>query len=315
MKLKTKNNLKRNLLITQVSIYLFIILHSISWHVFGLHWITKLCPTAFAEHLGDLEFNFNVVFWILIFISTLFWGRAFCAWGCMFGAFQDFISRLITKLKMKPIRNKFGIWLLGFAILIQLLPTFFKNKISWPTLFWFAILIIFIGLIIFRITEKEFGFNNLFKLPKYIQLASYLGGIVSMWIVLNIFQKGFSLAFDKYGILDEYNKTSGIIFVIGTVSLTSAGLLVEKRFFCKYLCPYGLLLRFSSLIPFSKRYKIKATEAQCTECTKCNKECLMDIKPMEEIVKYGEIKNPECINCLQCVTSCPKTVLDFTNNR
>jgi polyferredoxin len=313
MKLKTKNNLKRNLLITQVSIYLFIILHSISWHVFGLHWITKLCPANFAERLGSLEFNFTVLFWFLVFISTLFVGRAFCAWGCMFGAYQDFVSRVYTKLKIKPIKNKVGLWLLGILLSIFTIPVILVNEIAWPTYFWFIVLVVLIGLIVWFFVEKDLKIKNLFKLPKYIQVVNYLGGIVSLWIILNIFQKGFSFAFEKYGILDEYKTARGIIFASLTLSLTAIGILVEKRFFCKYLCPYGLLVRFISSIPFSKRYKIRATDTKCTECTKCNKECLMDIKPMEEIVKYKEIKNPECINCLQCIASCPKGVIKFTN--
>ena len=97
MDLGTKNKLTKSLLITQISIYVFIIIHSISWHVFGLHFLTKLCPGRFGDHLGNLEFNFNVAFWTLIFISTLFVGRAFCAWGCMFGAFPGLCFACIYK--------------------------------------------------------------------------------------------------------------------------------------------------------------------------------------------------------------------------
>lgn len=99
MKTKTRRNLSRYLLITQASIYIFIALHAVLWYVFGIHVLTKLCPFLFAEQIGRLELNFAILFWVLVLISTLFVGRAFCAWGCMFGAFQDFSHRL------KPITS------------------------------------------------------------------------------------------------------------------------------------------------------------------------------------------------------------------
>ena len=40
----------------------------------------------------------------------------------------------------------------------------------------------------------------------------------------------------------------------------------------------------------------------------------MGLNPMEEIIKEGVVKNPECINCLACVSTCPENVIDFTAN-
>ncbi len=311
--MKKISNLKRNLIITQGFIYVFIIIHSILWHVFNIHWLTKLCPSKLAEHVGSLEFNFTVLFWILVFISTLFVGRAFCAWGCMFGAYQDFILRLFNKIKIKPLKNKFGIWSMRIIILIYILGTLFSINITWPTFYWFLAFVVIVGFIIWIIVEKKGTVKNLFLLPKYLWLVQFLGSIVAMWIVLNVFQKGITTAFDKYGVLDDFQTLGKIIIVITTLVLVAFGLAVEKRFFCKYLCAYGTLLRFLSAIPFSKRYKVKITSIKCTECKKCDKECLMDIKPMEEIIKHGEVKNPECINCLQCVAVCPAGAIKFSN--
>jgi len=67
---KVKRNLSSALLITQISIYAFIILHAIVWHVFGIHVLSKLCPFVFGDQVGNLEFNWVIVFWIPVFGSA-----------------------------------------------------------------------------------------------------------------------------------------------------------------------------------------------------------------------------------------------------
>jgi polyferredoxin len=312
MNQKRNNNLKRNLIITQTSIYVFIVLHSISWHVFGLHFLPKLCPSGFGNSLGKLELNFNVLFWSLVFISTLFVNRAFCAWGCMFGAYQDFITRLFKKLKIKQTKKNTGLWVLGIIIIVYSVPSILMRKeYSWPTVFWFFVIISIAGFFIWKITEKEITTKNIFKLSKYIHLVQYLGLIVSMWISLNVFQKGIYFAIGDEGVLNKYMSVNGIIIAIITLALVAWGSVVERRFFCKYICPYGMLLKLTSRIPFLVKYKVISTENACNKCGKCNQECLMVLKPMDEILKFGEVKNPECINCLQCVAVCPKKAINF----
>ena len=51
------------------------------------------------------------------------------------------------------------------------------------------------------LVEKKASRQNLVKLPKYVWLGRYLGGIVVAWITLNVFQTGIKFAFDKYGTL------------------------------------------------------------------------------------------------------------------
>jgi polyferredoxin len=300
-------------LITQLSIYAFIIIHSIAWYVFGWHYLTKLCPGKFALHVGNLELNFNVLFWGLIFISTLFVGRAFCGWGCMWGAYQDFVSRAFMKLKIQGIKGKSGPWILGFLIIFSGLPFLTEGTPPWPAMFWFLVLVIISGLGLWWAIERKSPKKNINTVPRYILLVQFLGGIVSSWILLNVFQKGFSFAFDKYGVLDDYRSLVGILFVVLGFGLTIVGVAVEKRFFCKHVCPYGLLLRFLSAIPFSKRRRVRITGEQCSRCAQCNKSCPMGIDTMEEINTFGMVKSPECINCLRCVAKCPKYTLDFVD--
>ncbi len=309
-----KSELTRYLLITQISIYAFIVLHSIAWHVFGFHGLTKLCPFALREQMAGLEFNLNIVFWFLIFCSTLFLGRAFCAWGCMFGAYQDFVARLAKKLKIKPLKSNAGEWLIRVLVTLIITAYVVFNQMYWPTLFWFSAAIILIGLILWILVERRPTKEKLVTFPKYVFLGWYLGGIVAMWIVLNVFQKGVSVVFDKYEILDSSLAIWN--FLIFIMILVAVGVLTgTKRMFCRYLCPVGLILRFTSAIPFPAKYRVRSTGEICIKCGKCDKECFMGLNPMEEISKEGVVKNPNCINCLACVSTCPRNVIGFAATR
>lgn len=310
MNVKTKKNLGRNLLITQIFIYAFITVHSVLWYVFHIHVLTKLCPFVFGEQIGSLEFNFAMIFWVLVFISTLFLGRAFCAWGCMFGAFQDFASRLSKKLKIKPLETRKGKWLFRFVVLAALLGYLLTTKNYWPTLFWFTALVVTVGFLTWLLLGRKSVDKSLNTLPKYILLVQYLGGIIALWISLSVFQKGITFVFDKYELFSA-NELPAQIALATFIAFCIA--FVEKRVFCKYLCPIGMLLRLTSAIPFPKKFKVRATSEKCIQCGKCNKECLMGIDPMGEINRHQEVKDPNCINCLQCVASCPKNAIDFSS--
>jgi polyferredoxin len=297
------------LLITQISIFGFIILHAILWYVFGIHVLTKLCPFVFAEQVGRLEFNVTIIFWLAIFISTLFVGRAFCAWGCMFGAIQDFMGRLARALNLTPRASRAGKWVLVFVVVIVALAYVFGNKHYWPSMFWFIVMILFAGVALWLIIEKRTSFRTVLTLPKYVLLAQLLGGVGALWISLEIFQKGISLVFNKYSVFYNERWPVQAVFAALIAAAVTTG---KKRPFCRYLCPIGLSLRFLSAIPSRKRSKvIRSDDAECSRCGLCDKECLMGINPMEEINSTGAVSSPECINCLQCVSKCPRNALDF----
>jgi polyferredoxin len=229
----------------------------------------------------------------------------------MWGAYQDFVARLFSKLKIQGIKGKAGVWILGTLIILSGLPFLSEGTPPWPTMFWFLVLIVIAGLTLWWAIERKSSKRNINTIPRYILLVQFLGGIVSSWILLNAFQKGVSFVFDKYGVLDDYRSIVGMLFVIFGFGLTIVGVAVEKRFFCKHVCPYGLLLRFLSALPFSKRRKVRITGEPCIKCAQCNKNCPMGLNPMEEINDHGVVNSPECINCLRCVAKCPKYTLDF----
>ncbi len=88
--------------------------------------------------------------------------------------------------------------------------------------------------------------------------------------------------------------STGLI-VIGVLVL---GSILVKNFWCRYLCPYGALLGFASLL---SPLRIRRTPSACIDCGKCAKACPATL-PVDKLVT---IKSAECTGCMECVAICP----------
>ncbi|HDY89474.1 MAG TPA: 4Fe-4S dicluster domain-containing protein [bacterium] len=73
---------------------------------------------------------------------------------------------------------------------------------------------------------------------------------------------------------------------------------VFNNFWCRYLCPYGALLGFMSII---SPFKITRNIETCTNCKKCTKVCPEFIKVHNNKRVYSD----ECMACMACVEACP----------
>jgi len=85
------------------------------------------------------------------------------------------------------------------------------------------------------------------------------------------------------------------LIVIGFLVL---GSVLVKNFWCRYLCPYGALLGFASLL---SPLRIRRNPSACIDCGKCNKACPANL-PVDKLII---IKSAECTGCLECVAVCP----------
>ncbi|HEV1994948.1 MAG TPA: 4Fe-4S binding protein [Candidatus Acidoferrum sp.] len=90
---------------------------------------------------------------------------------------------------------------------------------------------------------------------------------------------------------------------LGETGLIVVGILVlasvfVQNFWCRYLCSYGALLGFASLLSL---VRIRREPEPCIDCGKCAKVCPSSL-PVDRLVT---IKSAECTGCLECVAICP----------
>ncbi|HWR16336.1 MAG TPA: 4Fe-4S binding protein [Terriglobales bacterium] len=85
------------------------------------------------------------------------------------------------------------------------------------------------------------------------------------------------------------------LIVIGVLVLLSV---VIQNFWCRYLCPYGALMGFASLL---SPLRIRRNPETCIDCAKCAKACPSQL-PVDKLIT---IKSAECTACMECVAVCP----------
>jgi ferredoxin-type protein NapH len=98
---------------------------------------------------------------------------------------------------------------------------------------------------------------------------------------------------------------SGVaVYYLAAIAL--ALILHDQRAFCKYLCPTGFILRWTSRPAL---LHVSARVEACNDCDACTNECPMDI-PVAARVKMGtRIGKGDCILCQRCVETCPTGAL------
>jgi polyferredoxin len=132
---------------------------------------------------------------------------------------------------------------------------------------------------------------------KYLLLAFFVWAISSMSAEAIA---GFMQS--DYGVVAGVKMLNFFRF-LGEAGLVVLGILVlvsvfVRNFWCRYLCPYGALLGFASLL---SPLRVRREPEPCIDCAKCAKVCPSSL-PVDLLIT---IKSAECTGCLECVAICP----------
>lgn len=102
----------------------------------------------------------------------------------------------------------------------------------------------------------------------------------------------------------ELRNTIGALFNLKMTILlfTMIGCVFVYRFFCKALCPLGVIYGLLNKISF---YHLEINKGQCVNCGQCRNLCKMDVNPVESP------NSVECIRCGACAGSCPAKAIDI----
>jgi len=222
---------------------------------------------------------------------TLILGRFFCGWFCPLGTLLDLSRPLLApakKTKPVPNRRSWKYYLLAFILITAVLGL--------PVVGYFDPFSLLVrGMAVAVDPFFNYTIASFFDLL-YRQGPSWLSGLSEPVYtffkdsLLPYGQKFFTLSFLSFLILLS-------IFALERL---------ERRFWCKNLCPLGGLLSLLSRISWLRGH-IRPT---CRTCRVCTQICRMEAIDPDEGVAPGD-----CNLCLDCLDRCPDHSIAFLFNR
>jgi len=224
---------------------------------------------------------------------TLIVGRFFCGWVCPLGAILDFTGWILGRRRpSRPLPK--ALVNLKYLILAALTGS---ALFTLQLVFLFdPISILIRSLAVAVYPALNFAANALFG-------ALYESGNTAVTAVsepIYAFLRNHFLAFEQPHF--QTAVATGAIF-LAILALEY----VDRRFWCRYLCPLGALLGLLGRFGLVRR---RVTEPDCTGCGVCEKECRMG--------SIGEMfvatNRAECIACLDCEALCPEKAIRFTGS-
>ena len=114
----------------------------------------------------------------------------------------------------------------------------------------------------------------------------------------------FELGLTRSGFWDTF---PGPVMAIATLVVVGFLMIwwLGAKGFCTYGCPYGA---FFSLADRASPTKILVTDA-CETCGHCTAACTSNVRVHEEVARFGQVVDPGCMKCMDCVSVCPKDAL------
>jgi len=216
---------------------------------------------------------------------TLIFGRVFCGWICPLGTLLDTAGRVI-----KPVTGqRFHLRHVKYFLLVVLLVSSLYRVQLTGFLDPFALLVK--GLV-FAVDPALNQVITTFFDTIYISGPRWLSSMTEpVYAVL----KDNLLPFKQsYFFLSLFSFT-----ILASLFFLE---LLEKRFWCRNLCPLGGLLALISRASFFRR----TPAGSCHHCKLCSSMC-----PMEAFSSEGKMMHDECTLCMDCLEYCPQALTLF----
>jgi MauM/NapG family ferredoxin protein len=225
------------------------------------------------------------VSWLLMsvvtVVLTVVFGRVFCGWVCPLGTMYDWSAKVVPAQKDQP----------------PLANGPYKNVKYW--------------LLVFLLAGSVAGFSAaLFFDPLVFLMRSFAIVIHPALVFIEAagltFIRPLATKAGMYTIAMRSVEQPVFHLVWATSAMLAAVialLYVERRFWCRNLCPLGALLSvLARFAPWGRR-----VSDTCIDCGKCARSCPMNAIPDG----YRDTAVRECIECLTCETVCPTGAVSF----
>jgi polyferredoxin/ferredoxin len=236
-----------------------------------------------ASHTITVAFYFSL---ILIALTALL-GRVFCGWVCPLGTLHDTAAALKNNktpaIHLQWFRAKYYILLFILASsLFTLQPAGILDPISLLIRSLSISLYPAFNYMVRAVFDTIYHWNP----PGIVDLSEAL---------YTVFKKSI-LSFQQPYF--QQGSFVGLLFVL-VLGLN----LIERRFWCRYLCPLGALLGLFSRYALLRR----SVSEGCNECSACATLC----KGGALSEKGSLWKGTECLYCMNCDDPCPRNAVVF----
>jgi polyferredoxin len=239
--------------------------------------------TILSAHAAAKAFYLSV---ITIGITIIF-GRVFCGWACPLGT----LNNLAGSVRKKAVAHRGRDWYrVKYFILIGIISSAAFTLQPVGIMDPLSLVIRSFSVSIYPLFNYGVRavFDTLFS-------SNPLGIAVATEPLYSVLKKTV-LTFEQ----PFYNQN----VLIGFIFFVILGLnLLEKRFWCKYLCPLGAFLGLLSRFSILKR----SVSEGCTECGACATVCQGNAAPDQK----EKWKETECLYCWNCDDICPENAVSF----
>jgi len=242
-----------------------------------------LATTLLSAHAAAKAFALSLV----TIVVTILFGRVFCGWVCPLGTLNNFVGSIRKKRPVGMYENWYRVkYYILIAILASALFTLQPVGIMDPLSF----LIRSFSISVYPVFN--YGVRSVFD----TLYSANPFGITGLSEPVYSVMKKTVLSFEQ----SFYNQS---VF-IGTIFFLVLGLnFIEKRFWCKYLCPLGAFLGILSRFSLLKR----SVSEGCTSCGACATACQGNAQPDAR----EHWRDAECLVCRNCDDICPQNAVSF----
>jgi len=154
------------------------------------------------------------------------------------------------------------------------------------------------------------------RIVKYILSVGWVGAIIAMAFISPGMTR-VDLLYNNEGYVSVDNVQGVLGYSIVVLVVMLPVLLMGKRGFCHYFCPWGVLNMVASRVKGWLCYPslhLEVDTKKCSRCIACDPSCPMSLKVFK-MVQRGAIDDKECNLCGACVDICPEGAIRYSWGR
>lgn len=224
---------------------------------------------------------------LFVLLFTAVFGRLFCGWFCPMGTLLDLSRKVVSVRDQKNITFSPALGM-GILVVCLIASLFGFSPVGYVDPFSLLVRGLAQGLYpAFNAVTVEFFTYTYHHMPEAVNaLTEPVYGVLREYVLPSA-QKYFQLAYFS-------------VFVLMGIFLLER---VQRRFFCRNICPLGAMLGFCGQKALLTG---EGGNEECGSCRLCTKICRMGAIDDER-----SISTAKCNFCYECVQKCPRQIIGF----